>query len=74
VPSFRTITVILTITDDIGRTDSASVTIRSALGEASGVGAMGPAWLALLGVLALWRLWQLRYRRGSRERVLRATF
>ena len=62
VPSFRTITVILTITDNIGRTDSGSVTIRSALGEASGVGAMRPAWLGLLGVLALWRLWQLRRR------------
>ena len=61
VPSFRSITVILTITDNVGRTDSGSVTIRSALGEASGVGAMQPAWLGLLAVLALW---QLRRRRS----------
>jgi serine protease len=60
VPSFRSITVILTITDNVGRTDSASVTIRSALGEASGVGAMQPAWLGLLAVLALWHLWRRR--------------
>jgi serine protease len=75
VPSFRTITVILTITDNIGRTDSASVTIRSALGEASGVGAMRPAWLGLLAIVVLWRLWQLRQlgrRRDSPERVLGA--
>jgi hypothetical protein len=75
VPSFRTITVILTITDNIGRTDSASVTIRSALGEASGVGAMRPAWLGLLSIVVLWRLWVLRQlgrRRDSPERVLGA--
>jgi len=69
VPSFRTITVTLTITDNIGRTDSASVTIRSALGEASGVGALQPAWLGLLGMLALWRLWQLRRRPMPRRHL-----
>jgi serine protease len=74
VPSFRSITVILTITDDIGRTDSGSVVIRSELGAASGVGAMQPTWLGLLGVLALWRLRQSRPRRRSPERVLGAVF
>jgi len=69
VPSFRSITVILTITVDLGRTDSGSVVIRSALGAASGVGAMQPAWLGLLGVLVLWRLRQSRPRRRSAERV-----
>jgi hypothetical protein len=74
VPSFRSITVILTITDDIGRTDSGSVVIRSELGAASGVGAMQPTWLGLLGVLALWRLRQSRPRRRSPERVLGTVF
>jgi serine protease len=67
VPSFRSIGVTLTITDNVGRTATGSVTIRSALGEASGVGAMQPAWLAVLAVLGFW---QLRRRRQARRLVL----
>jgi serine protease len=53
VPSFSSVTVVLTITDNIGRTASASVVIRSSLAAASGVGALRPAWLGLLALLAL---------------------
>jgi serine protease len=60
VPSFRSIGVQLTITDDVGRTATGSVTIHSTLGAASGVGALQPAWLGALAMLALW---QLRRRR-----------
>ena len=42
VPSFRSIDVTLTITDNIGRTASATTTIRSTLGAASGVGGFEP--------------------------------
>ena len=56
VPSFRSIGVTLTITDDQGRTATGSVTIRSALGAASGVGALQPAWLAVLALLGFWTL------------------
>ena len=68
VPSFRSIGVTLTITDNQGTTTaSATTTIRSTLGAASGAGAIGPAWLGLLGLLGLW---QLRGRRQSQRRVL----
>ncbi|MGH8230681.1 MAG: S8 family serine peptidase [Steroidobacteraceae bacterium] len=67
IPSFRSITAILTITDDIGRTASGSVTIKSALGLAAGAGAFAPPWLALL---ALGLLWQLQRRRRLRRIAL----
>ena len=60
VPSFRSIGVTLTITDNIGRTASATTTIRSALGEASGVGSLEPRWLWPLAILALWQLYRRR--------------
>jgi serine protease len=60
VPSFRSIGVTLTITDDIGRTATASVTIRSTLGAASGAGALEPAWLGPLAILGLWQLCRRR--------------
>ncbi len=68
VPSFRSIGVTLTITDDLGRTASGSVTIRSTLGAASGVGAFEPAWLLPLAILGLWQLRQRR-RSGRRSRA-----
>jgi serine protease len=67
VPSFRSIDVTLTITDSQGRSASATTTIRSTLGAASGAGAIGPAWLGLLGLLGLW---QLRGRRACQRRGL----
>jgi serine protease len=61
VPSFRSIGVTLTITDNTGQTASASTTIHSVLGTAAaGGGGFGPECLGLLGVLGLW---QLRRRR-----------
>jgi hypothetical protein len=54
------VTVVLTITDNIGRTASASVVIRSSLAAASGVGALRPAWLGLLALLALAQLHRRR--------------
>jgi serine protease len=65
VPSFRSIGVTLTITDNIGRTASATTTIRSALGEASGVGSLEPRWLWPLAVLALWQLYRRRQLRAA---------
>jgi serine protease len=64
VPTFRSIQVMLTITDNSGRTDSATVTIESAVGAASGAGtgAFAPWWLA---ALALPALMQFRRRRSS---------
>ncbi|HEX2788874.1 MAG TPA: S8 family serine peptidase [Steroidobacteraceae bacterium] len=67
VPSFRTIQAILTITDNVGRSASATTTIRSALGEASGAGGFQGRWLWPLAVLALWQLYR---RRQSKGRVL----
>jgi serine protease len=66
VPSFRSIGVTLTITDNIGRTATGSTTIRSTLGAASGVGAFEPAWLGALAILGLWQLRRRRqpWRRG----------
>jgi serine protease len=58
VPSFRSIGVTLTITDNTGAQASASVTIESAVGAAFGRsgGMLQPLWLAALGVLALWQV------------------
>jgi serine protease len=63
VPSFRSIQVSLTITDNAGRTASATATIRSALGEASGAGGFQGQWLWPLAAVALW---QLRRRRNAK--------
>jgi serine protease len=63
VPSFRSIQVVLTITDNAGRTATGTATIRSALGEASGAGAFEGQWLWPLAALALWQL--LRRRRPA---------
>lgn len=64
VPSFRSIDVILTITDDAGTTSTASVTIQSAISEATGHkgGSFTPLWLLALAGLTLWQL--SRRRRG----------
>jgi serine protease len=67
VPSFRSIGVTLTITDNLGRTASATITIRSTLAAASGAGGFEPGWLGLLGVIGLW---QLRRRQVSAGRLL----
>jgi hypothetical protein len=60
VPTFRSIGVTLTITDNIGRTLSGSTTIQSSLAAASGVGSFQARWLAALSVLALWRVYRRR--------------
>ena len=67
VPSFRSIGVVLTITDDAGTTTRAEVTIESLIGAAEGQkgGALQPGWLALLAVLAAW---QIRCRLAARSR------
>jgi serine protease len=65
VPSFRSIQVVLTITDNVGRTASATATIRSALGEASGVGGLQGQWLLPLAALALWQLVRRRLSRAD---------
>jgi serine protease len=65
VPSFRSIGVTLTITDNLGRSSSATTTIKSSVAAAigSGGGSFQPGWLGLLAVLGLR---QLRRRRQSR--------
>jgi serine protease len=60
VPSFRSIQVVLTITDNAGRTATGTATIRSALGEASGAGGFEGQWLWPLAALALWQLLRRR--------------
>jgi serine protease len=65
VPSFRSIQVVLTITDNVGRTASATATIRSALGEASGAGGFEGRWLWPLAALALWQLLRRRQSKGA---------
>ena len=47
VPSFRSIQVVLTITDNAGHTASSSATIHSAFGASSGSGSFGPELLVL---------------------------
>jgi serine protease len=66
VPSFRSIQVVLTITDNAGRTASATATIRSALGEASGAGGFEWQWLWPLAAVALWQLRRRRPTKGRR--------
>jgi serine protease len=67
VPSFRSISVILTITDDAGTQTSATVNIESAIGASLGKtgGTLQPAWLLGLGALAVWQL----HRRRLRARI-----
>jgi serine protease len=60
VPSFRSIQVVLNITDNAGRTATGTATIRSALGEASGAGGFEGQWLWPLAALALWQLLRRR--------------
>jgi serine protease len=57
VPSFRSITVNLTITDSGGHTATGSATVQSAFGAASHSGAFGADLFGLAGlaVLQLWR-------------------
>jgi serine protease len=71
VPSFRSIDVTLTITDNVGRTATATTTIRSALGEASGAGGFEGPWLWPLAALALWQLYRRRRPKGGRSFSLR---
>jgi serine protease len=47
IPSFRSIQVMLTITDSGGHTASSTVTIKSGFGAASGSGSFGPELLLL---------------------------
>jgi hypothetical protein len=47
VPSFRSIQVKLTITDNAGHTASGTATIQSAFGASAGVGSFGPELLVL---------------------------
>jgi serine protease len=67
VPSFRSIGVTLTITDDLGATTTGTVNIESSIGASLGKsgGSLEPAWLLGLSVLALWQL----YRRYLRTRI-----
>ncbi|MFI4869288.1 MAG: S8 family serine peptidase [Steroidobacterales bacterium] len=60
VPSFRSIGVTLTITDNIGRTASATTTIHSSVGS-SGGGGFDPRWLGLLAVVGLWQQCRRRW-------------
>jgi len=50
VPSFRSIDVILTITDDNGAQVTATAKVQSAIGAASGAGSSSPLWLVLLAL------------------------
>jgi serine protease len=68
VPTFRSIGVTLTITDETNATTSATVTIESALAPAGKTGgALQPLWLVALGALALW---QIRRRRRAALKLL----
>jgi len=61
VPSFRSIQVELTITDNAGHVDSATTTIQSAFGAASGLGSFGPELLALAVLTGATLLRRRRY-------------
>jgi serine protease len=63
VPSFRSIGVMLTITDDTGKTFSSTVNITSSLVASRG-GALRPPWLVALTLLAAW---QTQRRRRARN-------
>jgi serine protease len=60
VPSFRSIGVTLTITDDAGTSTSASIEIQSAFDAGHKSGALQPAWLTPLALLALWQIQRRR--------------
>jgi serine protease len=68
VPSFRSIDVNLTITDNAGRTASATTTIKSALGAASGAGGFEGLWLWPLSAVALWQLRRRQAKAGWRPK------
>lgn len=68
VPTFRSISVVLTVTDSAGHTATASARIQSAIGAATGAGAWQPSWLALLALAAAGELY--RRRSASRRRAL----
>ncbi|HEY6451720.1 MAG TPA: S8 family serine peptidase [Steroidobacteraceae bacterium] len=53
VPSFRSIQVVLTITDNAGHIASSSATIQSTFAAASGAGAFGPELLVLAALAGL---------------------
>jgi serine protease len=55
-PAFRDITVSLQVTDDAGRSDTASAVIQASAGSSSGGGALDPADLLLLLILLAVRL------------------
>jgi serine protease len=60
VPTFRSIEVVLTITDSAGQTASATAKIESAIGAASGTGTLDPVLLVLLAGCVGWRLYRRR--------------
>jgi serine protease len=60
VPSFRSIGVTLTITDNAGVQTSATITIDSAFDGGKKGGAFDPIWLAALSALALWAVYRRR--------------
>jgi serine protease len=62
VPTFRSIEVMLTITDNAGHTASATVKIQSAIGAASGSGGFDFILLSALAAAAGWKLCQSRPR------------
>lgn len=68
VPTFRSIEVMLTITDNAGHTASATTKIQSAIGAANGSGGFDLALLTLLAAALGWKLYQ------SRPRSARASF
>ena len=64
VPTFRSIEVMLTITDNAGHTASATTKIQSAIGAANGSGGFDLALLTLLAAALGWKLYQSRPRSG----------
>jgi serine protease len=69
VPTFRSIEVMLTITDSGGHSASATTRIQSAIGAASGAGSFDPALLALLAVAVGCALYRRRGARPLRARL-----
>jgi serine protease len=61
-PAFSTLTAMLTVTDNAGHTQSASVKIEGAFAAASGTGALDPLSLALWAAAAAWQVLQRRRR------------
>ena len=64
VPTFRSIEVMLTVTDSAGEKASAITKIQSAIGAASGAGGLDLTLLALLAAAAAWKLHQSCPRSG----------